>query len=569
MKTTFAICLILLKGLIPVLAQDNAKSGKTERVYLHTDRNIYVTGEYLFYTFYLQGNPDQMSKFAYVVIRDQHSSSIATMRLEINNQTSYGSMYLPDTLHTGMYQIIGYTNFMRNESEETYFTKEILILNRYDKTVNLFAGSDQATALISPSSAGMKAEYPDSNLEIQLNKKHYHLRDKIEFTVTPKNIPENDVMYLSVSISEVFPALPFDPPVSTFFNRAGTASSGTSGKDTCRFIPEFSGVVLQGKVVPKQRYNLYISSPDSFPNMQYTITDSSGSFSLLLNRFYDGKEVILRIQDNPDASLQPDDKFHLGIPYRPSGLFYRTGIQDYLKRNISIVQASKVYGGQIAPVSCRIFPPAITAPRVYYKPTYTIFPQDYVELEDFLEISRELVPALKIRKNGDLYTSAFINMENPSALVPEPQFFLNGVPIENVNQIISLGTSSIHRIETLPMLRFYGNQVFNGILAVFGPQQKINDILYRIPAVRIQAPFSQPYTKPRPFRPESVGKRSPDLRQLLLWEPKLTIGGNETRLIECYASDLQGVFHITIQGITASGKTVYASEVFMVQAKSR
>ena len=79
-----------------------------------------------------------MSKYAYLIIRDKNSSFVSDLRLEINNQTAFGSIHLSDTLPSGIYQIVCYTNCMRNEGEKAYFYKEIIIANRFDEKMDLF-----------------------------------------------------------------------------------------------------------------------------------------------------------------------------------------------------------------------------------------------------------------------------------------------------------------------------------------------------------------------------------------------------------------------------------------------
>ncbi|MCX6254872.1 MAG: hypothetical protein NTV31_10405, partial [Bacteroidia bacterium] len=126
MKAFLFTLLILLSCFCSGKAQGRHESAIPERIYLHTDRNVYMAGDYLFYNLYLQGIPGLMSKYAYLTLRDHNNSPVTQVKLEISNRTAFGSIYLPDTLHTGIYQMICYTNCMRNESEDSYFTKEIV-----------------------------------------------------------------------------------------------------------------------------------------------------------------------------------------------------------------------------------------------------------------------------------------------------------------------------------------------------------------------------------------------------------------------------------------------------------
>ncbi len=216
-KILFAI-FILLYSFCFVSAQNNNGSLKPEKIYLHTDRDKYIAGEYLFYTLYLQGNPGQLSKYAYLIIRDKNNSFVTNIRLEINDKIAFGSIYLSDTLNSGIYQIVCYTNSMRNYSEDFYFTKEIVIANRFDKKLNLFA--DSLIIFTSDTSSNQNAGSltRNENLIFHLNKQVFDQREKISFSIESNNIPDDSIIRLSVSISEIVMGMPNEPSISEYFN---------------------------------------------------------------------------------------------------------------------------------------------------------------------------------------------------------------------------------------------------------------------------------------------------------------------------------------------------------------
>jgi hypothetical protein len=586
MKFILSALIILINCFSPCFAQKH-EFLFPERVFLHTDRSIYLSGDYLYYSLCLQGNPGQMSKYAYLVLRSRDNSPVARLRLEINNQKASGSIFLSDTLHTDVYQLVCYTNCMRNESEASFFNKEIVIANRFDKLLNLKDSTIRNNSLLHSPVRNLTEVREQENLTISLEKREYIPREKVTFYIETKGIPISEMTRLSVSVSEIVPEIPVDPDISENFSKTSNpGDSAEQRQNQCSYYPEIKGSVIQGKVIPSQKpvmnsiiqnkddipaiknRTVLLSSPDSIVNFQYTKTDSLGSFCFLLNPYYEGKELIIRLKENVNAVIQLDNKFKLIHQFEPSGQFKLKGIRRYLVRSINISEIQKYYDFKPRINPYEDFELQTAIPRVYYKPLTTIFPGDYLELPDFVEISRELLPSFKVRKINERYILSISDIRDKGFFSAEPIIFLDGVPIDDINQIINLGTKNIKRIEALPVNRYYGEMSLPGILAVFSKNLEINNIKFRTPVIRYQPLSNQISTKPEPFHPVINNRHIPDFRQVLLWEPEIILRNNEKKSLEFYTSDLQGDYRISVQGITTEGFPVSGSLVFTVKFKS-
>lgn len=121
----------------------------TEKVYLHTDRDTYLTGETIWMKGYLFNGSshvaDTVSRVLYVDLVDPVARKVR-LRVQLRATDSYapGQLALPDSMPAGTYQLRGYTNFMRNEPETYFFAKTLTVL-RPDGAVPASSAARQST----------------------------------------------------------------------------------------------------------------------------------------------------------------------------------------------------------------------------------------------------------------------------------------------------------------------------------------------------------------------------------------------------------------------------------------
>lgn len=105
----------------------------TEKVYLHTDKEVYAPGETLWFAAYLvEGTfhmPSKLSEVVHVELLNHQDSSLIKLALKIKDGTGAGDMLLGDTIPTGEYFIRGYTHYQRNFDPTFIFSKSIFLVD--------------------------------------------------------------------------------------------------------------------------------------------------------------------------------------------------------------------------------------------------------------------------------------------------------------------------------------------------------------------------------------------------------------------------------------------------------
>lgn len=140
--------LFSLIALVPVgmgLAQDAADPGALlrtyrqqnlqEKVFIHTDRTVYITGDHIWLRAYVvdgtMHQPLGMSRVVYVEILDAAQQPVLQAKVPVKDGVGHTSVFLPASLNSGHYLLRAYTRWMRNYSPDFFFHREITVVNPF------------------------------------------------------------------------------------------------------------------------------------------------------------------------------------------------------------------------------------------------------------------------------------------------------------------------------------------------------------------------------------------------------------------------------------------------------
>ncbi len=102
-----------------------------EKLYLHTDKSLYVAGEFIWFRGYLENssqlNSVEQSKFIYAEL--YQDTLIARVKIKKGDDGFAGQMPINLNLRSGRYTLRAYTAWMINFQPEYMFHKEIAIVN--------------------------------------------------------------------------------------------------------------------------------------------------------------------------------------------------------------------------------------------------------------------------------------------------------------------------------------------------------------------------------------------------------------------------------------------------------
>lgn len=144
---------ILLAVIIPVFAQAQLSPDSVaarlwqqtclfpnEKIYLHTDRSLYMGGDTLWFRAYLvnaiNNQPEKTSRYIYTELVNPFSKVVKRVKIKQDvDGLFYGYLPLDMDLPGGEYTVRAYTRYMENSGESFFFRKPVRVVTPFEKAL--------------------------------------------------------------------------------------------------------------------------------------------------------------------------------------------------------------------------------------------------------------------------------------------------------------------------------------------------------------------------------------------------------------------------------------------------
>jgi hypothetical protein len=543
-----------------------------EKINVITDRNLYVAGENLMFSLYLVDTKTNTlatyPSIGYVTLKNTHGTIVGKSQVKIIAGRVSGAIYLSDTLQSGYYQIEAFTNFMRNGSSDNFFRTQVMVANRFDN--DLF-GLISRTREDSMHTDGSNKEDAPEKISLVTIKSVCGKREQTGFKVII-NDAELKCASLTVSVVEknsVETSFVKKVPQNIHTSKS-VLLNNTNSSELPVYLAEDKYAELLGRLTNAENgeglpdHVLFLSSPDTVANLNYTVTDSKGFFRFALHDYYNNKDLFIKVKKNANDIFRPkiiiDSKFGYEQPFTPEFWPVDSSTLSYIRNSQNIVRIQKSYL-QIKPEQELESRRNSYIPYLYKVPNFVARPSDFLELKDFTEIAREIIPPLRIRKRDNVMYAEVIDYNFREFMEPEPLIIVDGVVIDNITQLLTYGSKDIRKVEVVSSKWYLDLQEFNGVIGVFSNSNLWKNIsLNSDYNLKIKA---NEYLKPPKilcpnYAITNINSWEPDFRQLLYWNPDFYLKEGESPIINFYTSDYATSYVIKVRGIANNGELIEA-----------
>lgn len=548
MKSSHKISItwVLFFGVFTVFAQN---VDRLQYPVLFTDRDYCISGDTLWFKVWLPKTEENLGNVVRVQLNSANNNLISGVAAKSMNGWAEGFIHVPDSLSTGQYFVTAFLNALRNNPELELENKSLLVYNRFSENIS-----------------EMEIVEPDEiqndflvHIGLSTDKEQYSPREEVKVTID---------LDTNLFTKAVVKATLVDPLASEISGKRKFKME--SCNPSIPGLPENNGLLLSGKVAdnsgnPVSNVLVTLSAGTSQPYFDYYFVGKGDDFHFFLKDAYGNADVVFQ-----------------AVSENKTGYFIQIESNYLRRKNINSVQRKVLRQEQVyfinnavnASFAHRLFNPPGSVQNEFFeiparfsmpfygKPTLRVVPDEFIDLPDFREIARELLPGFQYRiKNGEIIFR-MINQQQKIIFEDEPLRLINGIPVFKNELFAGLKSADISYIDLVNNERIFGDLILKGVLEV-SLKDKSNFWMAQQPNIfQLNVSFLQPDKKARHFVQQNTNRNQPDMRQVYFWELLNTASLEDFSFI---LSDRKGTVEISIEGFTKEKESFKASKTIEVK----
>jgi len=537
-----------------------------EKVVVSPSASLLFTGESMYYKVYSfnakTNNYSNNSKIAYVELVGD-DNVVFKQKVKLIKGVGVGDFFIPATVKSGNYKLIGYTQWMKNGTKTHFYQTDIVVLNPYETN----AKADR----IGPIDENLRSSDNTNNtkadlISLKTSAKSYKTRAKVSLNVS---LLGNGFGNYSVKVRKKddndFNSLSF---IGMNKNVETISESKTIGESI--YLPEFVGEMIAGKVINKATGNpepgkdvvLSVLSDEVFQDI--VKTNDYGIFYFQLKDSYSKPDALVQVLGKDRDGFSIKVKEHESIDYSVLEFKKFQLSQDYkdiiIERSIHNQVQNAYFSAKQDTLKTDIYPEPFfgNPPTVYQLDDYKRFPtisETLVEVIDHVWDQKE--------ENGKRSIDVREREFDPYYGIDlAPMVLVDGVFIQDHQSILDFDATKVKTIKVHREEYYYGKIIYQGIVRIETFDGNYDESIsgdYLKKFIRFSTQPAKGYFNQDYSKTSKDLERIPDFREQLLWHPNLEFT-KQTMNLQFFTSDVKGNFEIILEGYTNLGEPVYLKE---------
>lgn len=233
-----------------------------EKLYLHTDRSIYSTGEIIWLRAFVvnasSNKPEMTSRYAYVELVNPFNEVVKRIRLRQDSLGYiYGHLALPDTLPSGEYFLRSYTRYMENTGVEYFFRKNIQVVSPLSKNIcitSIQSGSNRLELkFVHPVTGNSVKVYTVHVFTENGELPYQYYKDKVSVSISWQKLRNKVLLVQAGNFKEFLPLREKTDYSVSFMPEGGYLLNGVLGKIAFKSLNERGlGENITGRIMDER-----------------------------------------------------------------------------------------------------------------------------------------------------------------------------------------------------------------------------------------------------------------------------------------------------------------------------
>lgn len=540
-----------------------------EKVYLHTDRDYYYTGEPVFFKAYFRyANPEfkrELSKILHVELISAERDVVLQKKYKIENGLAVGEFYLPDSLSQNEYYIRAYTNWNRNYGPDSYFVKTLPVLSPFERILSTEKPND---------------EQGDIKVAFHSDQEAYGKRERVKVDIELKDREGRPVAAnLSASVRDTYYATLYPTAISALnsFNFVNVPDHITPDKfsypleTTWNVDGTFSNDKGKGVSTP---FTVFLNNFEGSFDLE---SDKDGSFKLEEMDFYGSMDFSFMALDKKGKGFgefklveKLNPPFFVPSHLRmPAVSKTSTSIFDYSLEKEEVVQLEQV---EVATGR-----ESASSNAVYGRADHVVRGENLNRngtVIDLLMSLKAQVPGMsvtttqEIRIRGGALSS---NLSMEPLVMIDGSVMPSGPGVLAANNVATVNPNDIDRIEVVSRTSsMMGDLGRNGIIAIYLKKGISSSPMLLGGSPGMSSMVIEGFGMPSNYVPfdYDTAEEFPekDERVTLYWNPYMVTESSSGKTsIEFFTNDTNSPKYLVIEGLDIEGKPVRGT--FLISSK--
>ena len=347
---------------------------------------------------------------------------------------------------------------------------------------------------------------------------------------------------------------------------------------TYKFLPEYTGHIITGKITdsatrkPLTDVIVYLSVPGDRTQFYASSSDANGNIRFYTREAYGPGEVILQPEGFSVSSYNIDinTPFQDQFSTKPlAALQLSAGLKNAIEQNSVNAQVQRKFLAD----QLRIYNlPQTDSIAFYGRPDEKYLLDDYTRFTTMEEVLREYVSGVLVGRAKGKFHLNVIDVVNNRLFKDNPLVLLDGVPVHDMDRIMSYDPLKIRKLELVKRRYYYGPLVVDGILNFTTykgnlPEFEVDSraVILDYEGMQWQREFYSPLYETE----AQAASRLPDFRNILYWCPDVITGKDGRAALTFFTGDVKGKYIGVIEGMSAGGKAGSSTFGFEVKGSDQ